>query len=249
MMNIKIYQINRTRDEDRIKFLGLDSLPAFQGNQDINSKIYDKVYQGSVEAASLEDVYRMFNTEHPQDFKGHSLSVSDVVEVVEGPEMAPGFYFCDCVGFQRVEFHPELTAELGETLQVVLLEPGKMAKAVEIDGSLQGLQKVVGGYIEASYPFEEQVCIVCNEEGKLNGMPLNRAVYVQGEGEQGERKMVDIIAGPCFICDCSGENFGSLSPSQMKKYLDMFRFPERFASLNGETVAIPYVPARKEQER
>lgn len=150
MMNIKIYQINRTRDEDRIKFLGMESLPAVQGNQDINSKIYDKVYQGSVEAASLEDVYRMFNTEHPRDFRGHSLSVSDVVEVVEGPEMTPGFYFCDCVGFQRVEFHPELTAELGKTLQVVLLEPGKMARAVEIDGSLQGLQKVVGGYCSHS---------------------------------------------------------------------------------------------------
>ena len=210
MMNIKIYQINRSRDEDRIKFLGMESLPAFQGNQEINSKIYDKVYQGSVEAASLEDVYRMFNTEHPRDFRGHSLSVSDVVEVVEGPDMTPGFYFCDCVGFPR---------------------------------------GVVGGYIEACYPFEEQVCIVCNEEGKLNGMPLNRAVYVQGEGEQGGREMVDIIAGPCFICDCSGENFGSLSPKQVKEYLDMFRFPERFASLNGEIVAIPYVPARKEQER
>lgn len=113
-----------------------------------------------------------------------------------------------------------------------------MARAVEINGSLQGLQKVVDGYIEPCYSFEEQVCIICNEEGKLNGIPLNRAVYVQGEGEQGGREMVDIIAGPCFICDCSGENFGSLSPKQMKEYMDIFRFPERFASLNGEVIAI-----------
>lgn len=53
-MDIKIYQINRTRDVDRIKFLGMDSLPAFQGNRDINSRIYDMVYQGSVEAWKRE---------------------------------------------------------------------------------------------------------------------------------------------------------------------------------------------------
>lgn len=249
MMNIKIYQINYNRDTDRIKFLGLDSLADLQGTPDINSRIYDRVYQGNVEAASLEDVYRVFNTEYPLNFKGHSLSVSDVVEVVEGAGMTPGFYFCDCVGFQPVKFHPELTTEHEKTLHVVLLEPGKMARAAEIDGSLEGLQKVVGGYIEACYPFEEQVCIVCNEEGKLNGMPLNRAVYVQREDEQGGRELVDIIAGPFLICDCSGENFGSLSPRQTQEYLDMFRFPERFASLNGEILAIPYVPDRKEQER
>ena len=112
-MDIKIYQINRTRDVDRIKFLGLDSLKDFRGIQDINSRIYDMVYQGNVEARDLEDVYRMFNTECPQDFKGHSLSVSDVVEVVEGPGMAPGFYFCDCIGFQRVEFNPALASNPG----------------------------------------------------------------------------------------------------------------------------------------
>lgn len=113
-MDIKIYQINRTRDVDRIKFLGLDNLKDFGGIQDINSRIYDMVYQGNVEARDLEDVYRIFNTECPQDFKGHSLSVSDVVEVVEGPGTAPGFYFCDCIGFRRVEFRPELESEPGK---------------------------------------------------------------------------------------------------------------------------------------
>lgn len=55
-------------------------------------------------------------------------------------------------------------------IKVVLLEPGKLARAVEIDASLAGMQKVVGGLIEPFYPFEEQVCIVCNEESKINGM-------------------------------------------------------------------------------
>lgn len=61
-------------------------------------------------------------------------------------------------------------------IKVVLLEPGKLARAVEIDASLAGMQKVVGGLIEPFYPFEEQVCIVCNEESKINGMRPNRSV-------------------------------------------------------------------------
>lgn len=87
-------------------------------------------------------------------------------------------------------------------IKVVLLEPGKLARAVEIDASLAGMQKVVGGLIEPFYPFEEQVCIVCNEESKINGMRPNRSV------KNDDGVMVDFIFGPAFICDCRGENLG-----------------------------------------
>ena len=56
-------------------------------------------------------------------------------------------------------------------IKVVMLEPGKLARTAEIDASLAGMQKTAGGLIEPFYPFEEQVCIVCNEESKINGMP------------------------------------------------------------------------------
>ena len=129
-----------------------------------------------------------------------------------------------------------------KTIRVVLVEPGKQTRTAEIGASLEALQRTVGGSIEAYYPFAEQVCIVCNEEGKINGLPLNRAIRDEDTGE-----IIDIIAGTFFICDCSGEFFGSLSTEQQKRYLEKYRNPERFVRV-GETIeAVPYKP--KEQER
>ena len=60
--------------------------------------------------------------------------------------------------------------------------------------------------------------------------------------------MIEIMAGPFFICDCSGESFGSLNDDQLKKYNELFKLPERFARINNEIVAVPYTP-NKTQER
>lgn len=127
-------------------------------------------------------------------------------------------------------------------IKVVLLEPGKLARAVEIDASLAGMQKVVGGLIEPFYPFEEQVCIVCNEESKINGMRPNRSV------KNDDGVMVDFIFGPAFICDCRGENLDSLSDEQIDRYGKMFRYPEHLARVNDTLFGIPYRP-QPEQER
>ena len=230
-------------------------------------------------------------------------------------------------------------------IRVVMLQPGKMARVEEIDSSLEGMQSIVGGLIEPFYPFEEMVCIICNEEGKMNGMPLNRAIYAEPEehsmtysemrelfraaedegkhitgyvvftqdsfedpypeksrtyvissdnkafqsgmggysiyghcldgtdpcvrleqymaaehgGKNGwqiercymkedTRQMIDIIAGPCFICDCSGPDFGSLSDEQIKRYMEQFKYPEHFFRTADGIKAIPY-PPEKNQER
>ena len=62
------------------------------------------------------------------------------------------------------------------------------------------------------------------------------------------KEILDIIAGPCFICDCSGEDFGSLSEEQLRKYAEKFRYPEQFVRINEEIHAIPYKPT-SERER
>lgn len=127
-------------------------------------------------------------------------------------------------------------------IKVVLLEPGKLARTAEIGTSLEDLQKIVDGLIEAYYPFEEQVCIVCNEESKINGMQPNRSV----KNEDGV--MVDFICGPALICDCRGESFDSLSDEQLARYTKMFRYPEHLAKLNGQLIGIPF-NLQREHER
>lgn len=161
-MDVKIYQINMSRDDNGVCFMSYESLPRFQKTQEVDSSLYDLVFDGTVDAKHLEDVYRIFNTDHPEGYRGRSLSKSDVVEVAEGADMEPGFYYCDSFGFQKIDFDATQVQQQ-RTIRVVLLEPGKLARVADIDASLEGLQKTVKGDIEPFYPFEEQVCIVCNE--------------------------------------------------------------------------------------
>ena len=183
-MKIRIYQINSDRDEHRMMFLSHDRLERFQGSPEVDSKIYDKVYDKEVDCSNLEEVYTMLNINHPSDYRGRSLSVSDVVEVYESDAAPQGFYFCDSVGFNQVAFHPEkcsvserMNEQSAEKISVLLVEPGKYPRMIEIEDSLEAMQRVVGGDIEEFMPYEEEIAIICNEEGKLMGLPLNRALF------------------------------------------------------------------------
>ena len=59
-------------------------------------------------------------------------------------------------------------------MQVVVVEPKKKPVVQDIDTGLESMQKIVGGSIQAVYPFDEPVALICNEEGKLLNLPLNR---------------------------------------------------------------------------
>ena len=153
-----------------------------------------------------------------------------------------GEHILDADCFKTVDF--SAAEVVPEKIKVVILEPNKVARIAEIGTELEDLQKVVGGYIEPAYYLDDpDCCVIVNEEGKMNGLPLNRAVY----GQDGQ--MIDIIAGTAFICDCSGENFGSLSDEKLKKYTEKFKLPERFYKMNNEFIANPYQPKTKNQER
>lgn len=234
-------------------------------------------------------------------------------------------------------------------ISVLLVEPEKYPKVIEIDDSLESMQAVVGGSIEEYMPFEDEIAIICNEEGKLIGLPLNRAIYAEPEKvemsynelkkrfreaeekgkehlkgyitftsdsftepyseesrtyvvssnnkafipnmggysiygssldgkdlmvrleqymaaerggkdgwkiekcclEDNSREMIEIMAGTFFIAyaPVESEKFLSLPKELADKYREKFKYPERFAKVNDEIVAIPFKPKTKEAER
>ena len=107
-------------------------------------------------------------------------------------------------------------------MKVVLVEPGKFARIDEIEMGLESYQKAVDGYIQMVYPYDDPVALVCNEEGKINGLPLNRAMI----DENGH--VWDIIAGTFFICGLGEEDCDSLRNELAEKYLELFKYPHRF---------------------
>lgn len=179
MMDIRIYQINMERDSDHVKFSDLESARRYGGDNVPKAEIYDKVFDGEVECEDLEDVYAMFNDNRPRGFNGHSLSESDVIEVINDDGKSK-FYYCDRIGFKEVDFDTD-KVPVEQKMQVVLLRPGRKAEITEIGKGLEALQQIVDGDIQAVYPYEEEVCIICNDEGKLIGLPLNRALYTEPE--------------------------------------------------------------------
>ena len=117
-------------------------------------------------------------------------------------------------------------------INVLRVEPMKSPRMVEIEDNLKSLQEQVGGYIEATYPYEDLVGIICNEEGKINGLPLNRAIY----NEVGE--MADIIAGDFLVVGLGDEDFTSLNSEYAAKYSNLFQWPEQFVKIGGEIIVI-----------
>ena len=185
MTEFSIYQINVDRDTANVCFIGMESLEKIKGTKEVNVAAYDRVYDGKMDCISLENIYQKFNVDHPADYKGRSLSVSDVVEIRESDTLNPGFYFVDSIGFKSISFDKSLCKEPVEAgsgkISVLLVEPNKYPKMIEIDDTLEAMQAMVGGDIEEYMPFEDEVAIVCHEEGKLIGLPPNRAIYAEPE--------------------------------------------------------------------
>lgn len=115
-----------------------------------------------------------------------------------------------------------------EKLTVVCVEPDKPAYVKTIPSGLKSLQNEVGGYIEATYPWEDKVAIICNEEGKIIGLPSNR--FLKDDGGE----YYDVIAGNFLVVGLGEEDFCSLSPEQINTYLEMFKIPEKILFIGGE---------------
>ena len=125
-----------------------------------------------------------------------------------------------------------------EKMTVLVVEPMKEPYVKEIAPGLHSLQAEVGGDIGAAYPFRDPVALVCNDEGKLIGLDLNRGL----RDENGE--LYDIMAGTFLVVGLGEEDFASLSPELAQKYMEHFRQPEQFISLGGQIIALPVEPEK-----
>ena len=88
------------------------------------------------------------------------------------------------------------------------------------------------------------MALICNEEGKLLGLPLNRAL----RDDTGE--IYDIIAGNFIVTGLGEESFSDLSPELMEKYKEQFLAPESFARIGGKILAVKQPgPSPEDKER
>ena len=122
-------------------------------------------------------------------------------------------------------------------MQVIIVEPQKKPEVREIGSGLESMQQIVGGLIEAVYPFDAPVALICNEEGKLLNLPLNRAL------RDDEGNVYDIISGTFFVCAAppDSDHFAGLNDQQAKTYLERFSMPEMFLNVGGDLFVLPYL--------
>lgn len=116
-------------------------------------------------------------------------------------------------------------------IKVVIVEPHKNPTITTLKNKLENLQEAVGGLIEI-IDIEDDVCILCNEEGKLIGLEGNR------------RLSDDILVGTFFVCGSNNEGeLTSLTDSQIEKYIQFFWEPQTFTQGEIEdSIVFKFIP-------
>ena len=119
-------------------------------------------------------------------------------------------------------------------MRILVVEPTKDPYVKEIDGSLESMQSIVGGYIQAVSPFEDPtVLLVCNEDGKVIGLPENRFL------RDSAGRPYDIVHGTFFLAQGSGEEFCSLTDKQIKTYTRLYSREKLFIMQHGKVINQP----------
>lgn len=95
----EIWQLKHTEENRYLMFMGTEYLAKHDLTVDLSK--YQRVYAAPMEAGkTLDDLYTQFNLFHPQDFRGHSMSVSDLIILYDNGEPTP--FYCDKIGFTDV---------------------------------------------------------------------------------------------------------------------------------------------------
>lgn len=112
-------------------------------------------------------------------------------------------------------------------MKVLVCEPHKRPYIKDIEHTLDNLQEIVGGYIQAIYPFKDNAAIVCNEEGLYLGLEPNRMVKDYG-----------LIVGTFFVCGLTEEDFTGLTDEQIERYALLYKDPEMFIRTDHRLIVI-----------
>ena len=116
----------------------------------------------------------------------------------------------------------DMTTPTADTIRVLLVEPMEKPKLINIGHTLESLQKLVGGNIEALYPWDDEVAVISCDEAKMNGSLANRCL------EDDDNNVYDIICGNFLITGLTETDFGGLSDEMAEKYTAKFAHPEMF---------------------
>lgn len=119
-------------------------------------------------------------------------------------------------------------------MRVIMVEPAKRPVVADIDNTLESLQKSVGGYIQAVYPWTDACALVCDDDAKFKGATLNRAL----RDKDGD--IYDIVAGTFLIVGVEKDDFVSLPEELVPKYMALFKTPEVFIRY-GDTLLVKKV--------
>ena len=139
---------------------------------------------------------------------------------------------------KEAEAMEEVSHDHGEEtvkqITVLVVEPGKAPYTKEIGDDWRAFQAEVGGAFQIVYPGYDPVGLVCNDDGKLLGLPMNRGL----RDDAGD--LYDVIAGTFFLVGLGGGGTTvSLTEEQIRKYEQRFHDPEQFIKVNGKLVCIP----------
>ena len=115
-------------------------------------------------------------------------------------------------------------------MKVLMIEPGKVPYETEIENSLRAMQAAVGGRIQTVEFSDDPAVLICNQEGKMKGLPLNRPLH-DSKGE-----VYDIISGRFFVAGAGEDNFCDLPDHLLKKYEEEFHQPKQFKRVAGRVL-------------
>ena len=120
-----------------------------------------------------------------------------------------------------------------EKMTVISIESGMKPYVQDIESGLESLQREVGGDIQAIYPYTDAVAVIAADEGKLMGMPFNRAL----RDEDGH--IYDVLVGKFLIVGLGEDKFTSIPDELITKYTQIFETPEQLVKIGENNYILP----------